>query len=311
VWLEALFKKLVIAINYLNSSIVSFVKNMQMGSAENKRNKNNFSLNIFSTRSGKVKFVITKSKEIVCLTILLLGFSTSHAHFFDEHARGYWWYEEPAAMDGEPQASKDRILDIQDNPTAIIKKWQKEYDELAHKALVTQSFGDIKAFMHAHRAMIDRSANFAKTWQYVLANNPELNAQVEYPSSDLGRQIYVKEQSRKKERILKEMAKDYGLFFFFSSNCSYCQKMAPIVKNFAKRFGWQVLAISVDGNGLAEFPDFVVNEGQAQTLGITVYPALIALHTKTKKMLPLAYGFTTEEDMANNAMLLMEFIKNA
>jgi conjugal transfer pilus assembly protein TraF len=92
-------------------------------------------------------------------------------------------------------------------------------------------------------------------------------------------------------RRFKRLASEYGLFFFFRKNCSYCHHFAPIVKRFADKYNWSVLGISLDGGTLSEFPHAKRDNGISARLGITHVPALIALHPKTKKLIPLAYGW--------------------
>jgi conjugal transfer pilus assembly protein TraF len=114
------------------------------------------------------------------------------------------------------------------------------------------------------------------------------------------------EQRKVRKAKLKALAQEYGLFYFFKGDCPYCHKFAPLVKNFAGEHGWDVLPISMDGGKIAEFPNAKLDNGIARKLNITTVPALIAIHPKTKKMIPLAYGMVSYKGMEERALLLME-----
>jgi conjugal transfer pilus assembly protein TraF len=76
------------------------------------------------------------------------------------------------------------------------------------------------------------------------------------------------------------------------------------VKRFAQKYGWSVLPISLDGGTLPEFPNARRDNGMAARLQITHVPALIALHSKTGKLLPLAYGMVSESEIERRIEML-------
>jgi len=72
-----------------------------------------------------------------------------------------------------------------------------------------------------------------------------------------------------------------------------------VVKRFAEKNGWSVLAISLDKGkpSFPEFPKAKPDNGIAARLNITHVPALIALHPKTGQMIPLAFGMISESEI--------------
>lgn len=69
------------------------------------------------------------------------------------------------------------------------------------------------------------------------------------------------------------------------------------MKRFAEKYGWSVLAISLDGGKLPEFPGAQRDNGIAEHLKVTHVPALIALHPQTGQVIPLAYGMVSESEI--------------
>ncbi len=79
------------------------------------------------------------------------------------------------------------------------------------------------------------------------------------------------------------------------------------MKRFSQKHGWAVLAISMDGSSrtiLPEFPDAKPDNGISKRLQITHVPALVALHPKTGKLIPLAYGLVSESEIEERIELL-------
>jgi conjugal transfer pilus assembly protein TraF len=76
------------------------------------------------------------------------------------------------------------------------------------------------------------------------------------------------------------------------------------VKGFSQKYGWSVLAVSLDGGTLSEFPEARRDNGIATRLQISHVPALIALHPRTGQFIPLAYGLVSESEIEERAELL-------
>jgi conjugal transfer pilus assembly protein TraF len=79
------------------------------------------------------------------------------------------------------------------------------------------------------------------------------------------------------------------------------------LKHFAASHGWSVLAVSLDGGTLPEFPEAKRDNGIAKRLQIGHVPALIALHPKTQKLIPLAYGMISESEIEERVAILTRF----
>ncbi len=82
--------------------------------------------------------------------------------------------------------------------------------------------------------------------------------------------------------MLAPLAKQQGFFFFYTSSCPHCQHFAPVLKRFSKRHGFKVVAISVDGGFLPDFPDAVMNDHHDKVFHVTVYPALFLVNPRSE-----------------------------
>lgn len=151
---------------------------------------------------------------------------------------------------------------------------------------------------------MDQSERFSEAWKEVVLKTPSLDETLVHPVDQNARHIYYRERHQDIAKRIKVLAQEYGLFFFFKGACDYCHHFAPIVKDFAKKHGWSVLAVSLDGGTLPEFPGARKDNGMAVRLQVSHVPALIAFHPSSGQMIPLAYGLISESEIEERIELL-------
>jgi conjugal transfer pilus assembly protein TraF len=154
--------------------------------------------------------------------------------------------------------------------------------------------------------MIDRSKTFSEVWMQTVFQNPYLDHTLVSPVNQKARHIQLDLQKQQLKNLITNLSKDYGLFFFFGSNCEYCHGFAPIVKQFSQNYGWEVLAISVDGGALKEFPNPVKDNGLLQQWNVEMLPALFAVNPNTGHVIPIAYGMISLDQMETRIITLSD-----
>lgn len=234
---------------------------------------------------------------------LLITVSAASAAFFERHAEGWHWYQslsdnivEKNEQDTDPTSPQ--------TPTQAIENQKKELETKLHAAIIEPTREKIIAYIVAQKALMDQSQKFSEAWKQVVMTTPSLDETIHYPVDQNARHIYYEEKHKQLSQSIKALAQEYGLFFFFRKNCPYCHHFAPVVKRFAQKYGWSVLAISMDGGKLPEFPEAKRNNGIAERLQVLHVPALIAVHPKTGKLIPLAYGMVSESEIEKRVDIL-------
>lgn len=223
--------------------------------------------------------------------------------FFEGRAEGWHWYQDPLR-------ESDQSLEINDlkeenlNPTQIIENQRKKLEQKLHAAIIEPTRENLIAYILAQRALMDQSQRFSEEWKKVVMTIPSLDETLIHPVDQNARHVYYSEQNKELSKRIKTLANEYGLFFFFRKNCPYCHYFAPIVKRFSQKYGWSVLAISLDGGSLSEFPNVKRDNGISKRLGVSHVPALIALHPKSGQLIPLAYGMVSENEIEARIELL-------
>ncbi len=229
--------------------------------------------------------------------------------FYQNHAHGWHWYEEQNAENQESQ-EKDQVSDTNQQPAKrktpkeIVALYREELENRMADAWMHPTPQKIKAYQEMQKDMLDRSENFSKGWMQSVFLNPELDNTIKSPVNQKARHIQLDLQSKRVKQTIANLASEYGLFFFFSGACEYCHEFAPIVKRFSEQYGWQVLAISLDGGKIEPFPNSQPDNGLFAQWNVGVMPALYAVNPNTGHVIPIALGMTSIDQMETRIMSL-------
>ena len=102
---------------------------------------------------------------------------------------------------------------------------------------------------------------------------------------------------------MQKLNSQYGLFFFYEGKNKSSQVFSLVVLEFAKKYGWEVIAISKDGFLLEGFSDNHLDNGTIQTLGITAFPSLFLVNPQTSDIRPIAFGLVSLDRIERNIEL--------
>lgn len=245
--------------------------------------------------------------KILSILIGLMLSINLNAAFFEQNAEGWHWYQDPIIE--EHQEPKEFKHDANPStPTDIINSYKKELEKKLHMAIVYPTHKNIQAYQEMQRDLMQRSHHFAKTWMQVVYQHPELDHTLVSPVNQKARHIYLDQEKSKVASLIRDLKEEYGLFFFFSSDCAYCHQFAPMVQQFAAKHEWKVVAISLDGGVIPGFKEILPDNGLASKWQIKVLPALFVVNPKSSQVVPIAWGLTSLEEIEERITLLMEQI---
>jgi conjugal transfer pilus assembly protein TraF len=251
-----------------------------------------------------MSIVVLKSTVTLLLCLVVQQIYAAD-NYYNQHAIGWHWYNEPKEkVKKEHREKKDDKRDTEaqleqepSDPVAEMKIIKAKVEYALDKAILYPTTQNIGNYIKLQNEVSDRAERFAKVWQLVLLEQPGLNYALKHPTNNLARQVYSDVHHKTENEAIRKLAAKSGLFYFYKSNCPYCQKFAPIIKNFSKAYGISIIPISLDGEISPEFPDSQIDKGQAAKLNVTVTPALFAVNPKSKKVIPIAYGLISQEDL--------------
>lgn len=181
-------------------------------------------------------------------------------------------------------------------PAPLSAEWIKQsLPRYQMMALDDPSPRNVELVAYLERLSIDKAERYAQARQRVVVSNPALDEFARSPLTGVQRDAADTRMSVAKQAAIAQIAQRAGLWYFFSSTCPYCAKQDPILDRFQARTGVSILPISLDGGPLASraSKQYVVNQGQAQQLGVMTTPTLVVADTATGKLMNLAAGLRT------------------
>ncbi len=237
------------------------------------------------------------SKHSIHKILILLVFIIKpiYASWHDRKSEGWAWYEKKAF---EPEPTP---LESTETPSEILSKAKKDLDEKLAIALLNPTLENVESYMKLQQKWVEQSAQFATAWNRALLHYPDLDQTVvSRPVSQYGLQLHKAEQQKKKEKFIFHLASDQGLMFFYEGRSPTSVAFAQVVKEFSQKYGWETLAISVDGEIIVDFPNSKIDNGISQTMGINVFPSLVVINPRKNSVTPIAYGLVSMDKIEEN-----------
>ena len=233
--------------------------------------------------------------------IAIYGFPTlAHADdFWTQRAVGWHWYQDPA--DKKPAAPTTPGDSIQ-AMTALQHQVQQTLDQ----AILNPTTENVKNYIALQNRLSAQATRFSQVWQSVLLNYPQLDYSLLHPTNGLAKQIELDQNHQQEDAAIHRFAQQNGLFFFYRSTCPYCQRFAPILKDFSQRYGLSVIPVTTDGISLPDFPKSQIDQGQAERLKVTMEPALFTADPRTHQIIPVSYGLLSEDELRQRLLTIAQ-----
>jgi conjugal transfer pilus assembly protein TraF len=263
------------------------------------------------------------NKLITVLLFLVVSANAIAKDYFNEKERGYWWYQAPPVTpekieEAENQFKPDTpppakpVVD-QDNPIdprEVIAQQAAYHEFLSMKAAVYPTPENIKAYMKYNEEIMVQSEDFSTAYSHAGWTDPELN--------------YGLKKARTKEAVLAKNAQfqidivkkmddlsdKFGLLYFMRSDCPYCKRYSPILKQFAEKHGFTIYVVSLDSKGTEEFPYPKSDHYLAKNLNVTAVPALFLASPSDRSVTPVHYGIVSETQLVTRIVKTVEQLEN-
>jgi conjugal transfer pilus assembly protein TraF len=210
-----------------------------------------------------------------------------------------------------PQAEKLKEVIISKPRAPEIEaydKLKKDMDDAIKIATMNPTEANVKRWVELNNEVNDRSSNFTDVGKRVIWQNPSLDYSQRFPTSDIAKTAQRDQLRMKKQQIFSQLAADgWGLFFFFSSDCPYCHKQAPVLQFVKQDTGLPILPITMNGESFQAadaLGNVMVNQGQAAMMGVTIWPSLVLGNVNTKQLVFISSGIQSAEEIENRIYVL-------
>lgn len=212
--------------------------------------------------------------------------------YWRERAQGWFWYRDP------PQAPAARSRKESPAAANAFEAMQQHLESLKREAVMNPTDENLTAYMRYQRLVMDKAQLFAQRWQKLVWSTPDLDyALTGRPTNAAAIGVYDEQQKDAQANAVRSLAATHGLIFVFRGDCPYCHRMAPILRRFEQELGMSVLAVSLDGGALPEYPDPRRDNGIAARLHATVVPALYLTNPATREITPVGFGLMAHTDL--------------
>ena len=209
---------------------------------------------------------------------------------------GWFWYRDPAPMIPRVRskpAPTQRQKDLTDF-TAM----QKRLEDLKRVAVMNPTNDNLLGYMRYQRWVMNKSARFAERWQRLVWSVPELDfGMTGRPTNAMAINVFDDQHRDRDADTVRGLAATHGLLFVFRSDCPFCHRFAPILKRFEQEFGMTVLAVSLDGAALPEYPNAQPDNGIAARLNPSAVPALYLTAPATRQIQPIGFGLMSLSEL--------------
>lgn len=235
---------------------------------------------------------------IVGLSIAILSVcNISHAYDYCKDLQlGWHFYCDPAESKEPPEHNNVTQTEA---AKLELQQIQERLEELKIQAVMYPTEANLKKYIAYQKEQLERAEKFADVWSKVLWKTPSLDPMVSHPINSIGNEVRYEIEAKGIEQALLNLNKDYGIFFFYSSTCIYCQRFSPIIKNLAERYQLNVMAVSMDGVFLPQWPNSLVNRGQAEGMGMKgqPVPAVMLFDNTRNKVIPVGFGLLSMQEL--------------
>lgn len=257
------------------------------------------------------------AKSIIALMATVLAVSAHAKNWWDDDPwsdpeRGFNWY--PPAEQLKPAPSKPVEQPKPAKPKNIremttVEGIHKEWKRLRDQAIMFPTEKNIYDYLDANQFVQERAAYFADSWRRVVWQNPDVDYNVRNPQANFA-QTAIKEQRSLDERtLLASLAKTHGILFFYRSDCQFCHLQAPVLKMLQDQFGIEVLAVSIDGGPIKEFPNAKRDNGISlavtQGRGVDIVPSVFLVSNDQRTVVPVGSGVLAMDEIVSRIRVLV------
>lgn len=234
--------------------------------------------------------------------------------YYDDRERGWFWFEDPAPEEEQeviepppPPTGSQAESSESESKVRIDVAWLRDKIPEYHEAAINNPTREnIARFMYAQRYMLDMSSRFAQKSMEFMQFESELDETKRRPVSSFSLNAFRTEVQHSIRKVISQIGNNTHIWFFYSSDCSYCVKQVHVVKELSVRFGLDVLAISLNGGrlpGMDEFEHVVDTAGVAEKFGVQYTPTTFLAFDGDKGFAKLGEGLTDLPTMQDRILL--------
>lgn len=214
----------------------------------------------------------------------------------------FLWYCE---IDPEElQEQQIRLETPQETAIRKLEELQKELKGRRALAIVEPTPENIASYIDLQNQSMQMASVFSDVWRRVIWQTPELNYELKHPVNNAALDIHKKTTRVAQVDTLERIRNDWGIFFFFKSDCPYCHMMAQTLHYIGQAHGITIFPVSLDGSALPQYPNARMDNGLATQIGVTEVPLMVLGNVHDKRLVPLGSGVISSQELIERIHVL-------
>ena len=180
---------------------------------------------------------------LLSLVLTLAAPASLAASFWEEDVwnsddRGFLYYppEELKKKAPDPNAPKDLSLILS------AAELRAEYTKRLENATFLPTEANVLAFQEVNHFVQEKAALFTDMNRRVSWQNPQFDFSTLNPAANFAQVSLKEDRNQTRKEQIPQIAQEWGLMYFYRSDCRFCALQSPLVKQLKDTFGFDVLA---------------------------------------------------------------------
>ena len=217
--------------------------------------------------------------------------------YWHQQREGWFWYRDPLPSKPHLPSSNPSTIPKKPKDLSDFEALQQRLEDLKRVAVMNPSDSNLLAYMRMQRMVMEKSQLFADRWQRLVWREPDLDyGMTGRPTNAMAINVFDDQQRDRDAQTVRGLAATHGLIFVF--------RFAPILKRFEQEFRLTVLAVSMDGGTLPDYPDARPDNGIATRLNARSVPALYLTQPAKREIRPVGFGLMSDTELLERVATL-------
>ncbi|NNM52133.1 MAG: conjugal transfer protein TraF [Pseudomonadales bacterium] len=226
--------------------------------------------------------------------------------FYDNDPQSWVWYHDDVL---KPVRSKPVVKPVPapTNARGTLRQMGEHMEQAEARAMLLPSDKNIAEALTARRQVLAMAGQYADAFERFIWTHPDFDFALHHAQRSDSLMAVADQQRKDLDQGLAQGALSQGLLYVFRSDCPYCRKFSPLLRQFSSRYGFSVMPLSLDGKGNDEFP-FPWQDPAIlwrHHLMPEVVPALYLVNPRTDQIQTVGFGLMNWVDLRRRLAVLL------
>ncbi len=214
------------------------------------------------------------------------------------------WYHEAPVIHVQPRREPfSAVLTARQQ----LKQMGQLMEEKESQAMLDPTPAHLQAAISARQAVLQMAQQYADAMERFVWAHPQFDYSLSHAQRSDRLMAVADQQKTRVDQALRQAAQQVGLFYVMRKDCPYCQRFSPLLHEFAKNFGFKVIAFSLDGGGHPDFPHPLTDVGLLRQHQIQpeAVPALYVIQPGKNQVMTVGFGLLNLMDLRRRLAVVL------